>query len=209
MILKMEDKMMQKYFRKRCYTLVIVFVISMFTFTACGSKEESEATKETVDVAVEETVVEAVDVESEETVSEEGTIVETTVEETTKELYIPEGIDMESTLPGEEWVASFIGNVNEPVVVIYNDNTGRKEVVQAESEVIINPDEDRIAAYWPEISMGYTTHAISKKDRIRTANYEISIMDSDKMRTITERPAKVTVMGGAEDWVLEFTIIVE
>ncbi len=205
--------MMQKYFRKRCYTLVIVFVISMFTFTACGSKEESEATKETVDVVAEETVVEAVDVESEETVSAVGTVVETvvetTVEETTKELYIPEGNDMESTLPGEEWVASFVGNVNEPVVVVYNDNTGRKEIVQADSDVIINPDEDRIALYWTEIGTSYTTHAISIKESKAADLYKIIIMDAEKMRSIPERPAKVTVMGGAEDWVLEFTIIVE
>ena len=75
---------------------------------------------------------------------------ETAIEETVEELYIPEGIDMESTLPGEEWVASFVGKVTEPVVVIYNDITGRKEVVQAGSEVTVNPDEDRIAAYWAE-----------------------------------------------------------
>ena len=39
--------------------------------------------------------------------------------------------------------------------------------------------------------------------------YEINIMDSEKMRSIRNRPAKVTVRGGTEDWILEFTIIVE
>lgn len=63
---------------------------------------------------------------------EEATVVETIVEETvveepTEDLYIPEGIDMESTIPGEEWVASFVGKVAEPVVVVYDDNTEKKK----------------------------------------------------------------------------------
>ena len=35
------------------------------------------------------------------------------------------------------------------------------------------------------------------------------IMDSEKMRSIPERPAKVTVRGGVEDWVIEFKLIVK
>ena len=66
--------------------------------------------------------------EAETEVSEETTVVdevivdETVTEEPAEELYIPEGIDMESTLSCEEWVASFVGNIAESVVVIYNDN---------------------------------------------------------------------------------------
>ncbi len=188
--------------------------VYVFILTACGSKEEFKAGKETENVVVEEAVPEVTDSEAEETVAKDEVVPETIVEETVvkeleKELYIPEGINMESTLPGEEWVASFVGNVDEPVVVIFNDNTGRKEVVQNGSEVIINPDEDRIAAYWTEQNMYSEPYNISVKEAYSFDNYVIRVLDADKLRSIPERQAKITVKGGPEDWVLEFTIIVE
>lgn len=134
---------------------------------------------------------------------------ETAIEETVEELYIPEGIDMESTLPGEEWVASFVGKVTEPVVVIYNDITGRKEVVQAGSEVTVNPDEDRIAAYWAEKNCYSEPYKISVKETYSFDNYEIRVLDAEKLRSVPKRQAKMTIRGGAEEWVIEFTIIVE
>lgn len=197
----------------KLHLIVMTLMVSLILI-GCGSKATTETVKSEPEVVVKEEapkVEEVVEtkVPEETAVVEETIVEETVVEEPEDALYIPEGIDMESTLPGEEWLASFVGNVAEPVVVIYNDNSGRKEVVQANSEVTINPDEDMIAVYWPEISMGCTTYAISTNGLITSDYYEIEIMDSEKMRTIPERPAKVTVMGGAEDWVIEFTIIVE
>ena len=133
----------------------------------------------------------------------------TVVEEPVEELYIPEGIDMESTLPGEEWVASFVGNVAEPVVVIYNDNLGRKEVVQANSEVTINPDEDMIAVYWKEIGISNELKGISIKESKPSEYYEIIKTDFEKMRDIPERPIQITVREKEADWVINFTIISE
>lgn len=192
----MEDKMMKNYLRKRCQLLVMLLVVFVFTLTACGSKQETTAIKEIEAVAVEEAVAETV-------------VEETVIEESVREIYIPEGIDMESTLSGEEWIASFVGNVNEPVVVIFNDNNGRKEVVQADSEVIINPDEDRIAAYWTEQNMYSEPYNISVKETYSFYNYEIRVLAAERLRCIPERQAKMTVKGGPKDWVLEFTIIVE
>ena len=200
--------------RTKIFLLTIMTLIVSLILIGCGSKTTTETVKSEPEAVVKE---EAPKVEEvvETKVPEEATVVgepiveETVVEEPAEELYIPEGIDMESTLPGEEWVASFVGNVAEPVVVIYNDNSGRKEVVQANSEVTINPDEDMIAVYFQDKSMGETTYAISVKETKVAECYHILIMDAEKMRTIPERPAKVTVMGGAEDWVIEFTIIVE
>lgn len=170
----------------------------------------SEATAETVKTEPEAVVNEDTPTVEEIKVPEEATIVkETVVEEPAEELYIPEGIDMESTLPGEEWVASFVGNVAEPVVVVYNDDSGRKEVVQATKEITINPDEDTIAVYWPEEGMHTKYHAISITKSICFQNYEINIFDVERLRSVPERPAKITVTGGVEDWVIEFTILVE
>ena len=188
---------------KRRNNLILLAVLSLL-LVGCSSEATTKPAKSEPEAVVKE---EAPKVE--ESTVPETIVEETVVEEPTEDLYIPEGIDMESTLPGEEWVASFVGKVAEPVVVIYNDNTGRKEVVQVGSKVTVNPDEDIFAIYCNEIDMGATTHAISVKDLEKKDYYRLLTMDSEKMRKIPERDAKVTVMGGPEDWVLEFTIIVE
>lgn len=192
---------------KKIYLIMLAMVLCL-GLMAC-SKEESVASEvEPTETGIKTSMEEVENIAGK--VEEASIGGESTVEDAEDAaLYIPEGIDVESTLPGEEWVASFVGKVNEPVVVIYNDDTGRKEVVQAGSEVIVNPDEDIIAIYWNEISMGCTTHAISTDGIIKSDYYEIEIMDSKKMREIPERPVKVTVMGGEEDWTIEFTILVQ
>ena len=193
--------------------IVVVIGLCMLMLAACSSKatEEEVVGKTMAEEAVveEATAVEVAEPEPTPEAVPEPTVVETVVEEPVDALYIPEGIDMASTLPGEEWVASFVGNVAEPVVVIYNDNSGRKEVVQANSEVTINPDEDIFAVYVNEDGMGATTHNIISTEIIKKGYYRLLPLDSQEMRDIPERNAKVTVRGGAEDWVIEFTIISE
>ncbi|MBP3604115.1 MAG: hypothetical protein J6J79_08220 [Lachnospiraceae bacterium] len=143
----------------------------------------------------------------------ESSIIEDSLKmEAAKENDIPKGVDIESTLPGEQWLESFVGIVEEPIVVIFNDNTGRKEVVQANSTVTVNPDEDKIGIYLPEHKMGLmgsTTHAISVKE-FHTISRECEIieMDAKKMRDIPERNAKVTFRNDKEEWDIEFTILV-
>jgi len=201
--------------RRNNYILLAIMALMVsLMLVGCSSEATTETVKSEPEAVVKEEapkVEEVVEtkVPEETAVVEEPIVEETVVEEPADALYIPEGIDMESTLPGEEWVASFVGNVAEPVVVIYNDNSGRKEVVQANSEVTINPDEDMIAVYFNEVGMGETSHAISVKETVVEEYYHIYKMDSEKMRSIPERPAKITVRGGAEDWVIEFTIISE
>ena len=202
--------------RRNNYILLAIMTLMVsLMLVSCGSKATTETVKSEPEAVVKEEapkVEEVVEtkVPEEAAVAEEPIVEETVVEEPTDTLYIPEGIDMESTLPGEEWVASFVGNVAEPVVDIYNDNSGRKEVVQANSEVTINPDEDMIAVYWNEEGMGITRHNIIVKELIVDKDYYyVILLNSEEMRDIRERNAKVTVTGGAEDWVLEFTIIVE
>lgn len=132
--------------KKRNDFILAGAMVLSFGLCACAGSDS-----DTVDMGTvleTETIVQQVEgtsIENEESAEE---IIERTTEIEEVSLYIPEGINMESTLPGQEWLDSFIGKVNEPVVVIYNDNTERKEVVQADSEVIINPDEDTIAVYW-------------------------------------------------------------
>ena len=198
--------------RTKNFFLIIITLMVSLMLIGCSSEATTETVKTEPEAVVKEEAPKVEELETkvpEEVTVEEPSAEEIVVEEPADALYIPEGIEMDSTLPGEEWVASFVGNVAEPVVVIYNDNSGRKEVVQANSEVTINPDEDMIAVYFQDKSMGETTYAISVKETKVTECYHILIMDAEKMRTIPERPAKVTVRGGAEDWVIEFKIIVK
>ena len=216
-------KIIKNIKRKSNFILLVVLALLL---VGCGSevttksaksepeavvKEETPKVEESTvaETIVEETTnVEEVQEVVEETV-EEISVEETVVEEPIEEPYIPEGIDMESTLPGEEWIESFIGKVTEPVVVIYNDNTGRKEVVQAGSKVTVNPDEDIFGVYLIGSNRGRAAYEIDIKDLKMTDYYHLMIMDSEKMRAIPERNAEVYVIGAEENWVLEFTIIVE
>lgn len=198
--------------RNGYFFIVIITLLVSLMLVGCSSETTTETTKNGLEAEVIEELskVEETEIEVlEEMTVEEVIVNETVTEEPAEEVYIPEGIDMESTLPGEEWVASFVGNVTEPVVVIYNDNSGRKEVVQANSEVIINPDEDIIAVYWPEKGMKSIPYAISIIEVYGFDNYELNVLDAERMRSIPKRPAEITVTGGTEDWVIEFTIISE
>ena len=200
--------------RNNYILLAIMTLLVSVMLVGCGAKATTETVKSEPETVVKGEApkveeVETKEVSEEAVIAEETIVEETVVEETVEELYIPEGIDMESTLPGEEWVASFVGNVAEPVVVIYNDNSGKKEVVQPNSVVTINPDEDIVAVYWPEIGMYSKPYNIIVKETYSKDNYDIRELDAEELRKIPERPAKMTVTGGAEDWVIEFTIISE
>ncbi len=59
------------------------------------------------------------------------------------------GIDMESDLKGIAWIETFEGIITEPKVVIFSDETGRKEIVQEGTTVLFNPDKDVLALYFP------------------------------------------------------------
>lgn len=194
--------------KRRNNIVLLVTLICMFSLmlSACGSKEEP-ATKVETSKEVKEEVVDV----PETTVVEEETVEETVVaKEPEKELYIPEGIDITSTLPGQEWLDTFVGNVNEPVAVVFNDNTGRKEVIQGKSEVGINPDEDRIAIFLNESDMSQMLYNIFPKDLINTENYTICILDPVEQRNMVGTDAGFTIYSGDEECAfIEFEIILE
>lgn len=61
-----------------------------------------------------------------------------------------EGIDMESTLPGREWIqTTFPGVIDTPKIVIYNDETNRKTIVE-EGEIVVYNETDTFAMYFPD-----------------------------------------------------------
>jgi len=72
----------------------------------------------------------------------------TTTPEPTPEVVVYEGIDMESTLPGKEWVHTFVGIVEEPKLVVFNDETNKKVIVEHQQEFEFG-EGDRMAFYMP------------------------------------------------------------
>lgn len=68
--------------------------------------------------------------------------------EETSEGVVYEGIDMESTLPGLEWIATFDGIITEPKFVIFNDETNKKVIVENGQEVEFC-DTDVFAIFFP------------------------------------------------------------
>lgn len=146
-----DKKMTKRNYSKNTLALLTVMVMLMATlFTACGSSREANtfATEDTtnVEVAKEEDSTET-------TETEEVAEVEPEVEEPTEELMpepvVYEGIDMESTLPGLEWIETFNGVIDEPKLVIYNDETNRKIIVENDQKIEFS-DNDILTFYCPK-----------------------------------------------------------
>lgn len=149
----MRSKTIKK--RSNILSVLVVFAMLMATIlTACGSSKEAAPTPET-----ETTEVENVKEEVTETAeSAEPEVVEEVVEteptaEPTPEPVVEDSkypsIDMESTLPGLEWLASLDEIVEEPLIVVYNDETNKKVIVNEGDEVEFSRSSDVLALYSP------------------------------------------------------------
>ena len=137
---------MKKTIRRNTLNVLAVLVMLMaMLLTACSSGKTDAAP------ASEETSAAEADKETEQ-VKEEAAEPEPTAEPTpepTSEAVVYEGIDMESTLPGLEWMATFDEIVNEPLIVVYNDDTNKKVIVNEGDEVEFSKSSDVLALYTP------------------------------------------------------------
>ena len=124
--------------------LVLVTAMLMATLlTACGSnKVETPASEADI------TKVETPRQEAEESV-EQDEVEEVAASEPAPENTKFAGIDMESTLPGLEWMATFDNIVDEIVIVVYNDETNKKVIVEEGDEVEFSKSSDILATYTP------------------------------------------------------------
>ncbi len=133
--------------------------------------------------------------------------VEETTPEPTEEPVLYPGIDMNSDLSGEEWVETFIGVIEEPKVVIYNDETGRKEIVEEGLTVTFNPDKDTFVLYLPEEydyankSMGLEILQGHHKD----FGY-VFILNAEKIRETKFKEVAVYVKNNVEEIKIEFML---
>ena len=118
--------------------IVVTFLIEVLC-TACSANvsQSADAEKEAVRV---ETKDETIEVEE---VAEVEPTPEPTLEPT------PElTLDMNSTLPGVEWVQTFDGIVDEPKLIVFNDETNKKVILENWGEVEFY-DDDTLALYIP------------------------------------------------------------
>ena len=175
--------------------LTMSMMLTIF-LSACGSDQaatpisEEEITEVVSDL--EETTEPAEGESTEVTEPEESAEVESTEEtapETESEQVVYEGIDMESTLPGAEWIATFNGIITEPKFVIFNDDTNKKVIVENGQEVEFD-DTDVFAIFFPleneivraELDDNLTFKSNSVKKNVRYYdNISARIKDGDKV----------------------------
>ena len=135
--------------RKNILSVLVVLVMLMATLlTACGSNKAAAPSNEAETTKVETAQAEETE-PAETTEVEEVAEVEPTAEPTPEPTKYA-GIDMESTLPGLEWIATFDNiAVDEPIIVVYNDETNKKVIVQEGDEVEFSKSSDILAFYSP------------------------------------------------------------
>lgn len=175
--------------------LTMSMMLTIF-LSACGSDQastpisEEEITEVVSDL--EETTEPAEGESTEVAEPEESTEIESTEEtapETESEQVVYEGIDMESTLPGAEWIATFNGIITEPKFVIFNDDTNKKVIVENGQEAEFD-DTDVFAIFFPlekeivraELDDNLTFKSNSVKKNVRYYdNISARIKDGDKV----------------------------
>lgn len=171
---------------KKLWIMIAVVTLCVSCFVGCGSGKETATKEESDGVQTQGSMNQTEEIQKNDIMSEstgggdatgknaaEATpepmgepVVEVIPEPTEEPSVIYEGIDMESDLPGEEWVETFVGIIDEPKIVVFSDETGRKEIFENDSVITFNPDTDMIGVYLPE---GYVR--LNKKKGITEVEY--------------------------------------
>ncbi len=197
--------------------LLLITVFCMCCMVACGGEAKEDASaggsNEVVDnstddepVVTAEPTVEVTPAPTEEPTTEATPA--PTEEPTPAPTENPyPGIDMESDLPGEEWIQTFNGVIEEPKVVVFNNETGRKQIIEPEEKVLIAHESDVIAVHLPE---GYVPSGVQsgiyETDSLAGESFRIYYLDFDKMTEKKFRTGAVELNHGDETIRIEFVI---
>ena len=172
----------EKRKKKMLVALLIALIMTATTLIGCSSAKE---TKNTEAETIKEISAGVTEIEADPTPepTPEPTAKPTPTATPTSEVNKYEGIDMESTLPGMEWMETFHGIINEPVFVVYNDNTNKKVIVENGKSVEM-AENDVLAIFSPS---GWLIHGYDGKDikQLTTYNSYYSIFDFDEDTKIT------------------------
>lgn len=129
-----------------CYIMVVMTILMATILTACSSSKATEPSTEAETTKVEtakEEVRKPVEAEIKEIATPEPT------EEPTPEPTPAPTPDTTSTLPGVEWIQTFDGIVDEPKLIVFNDETNKKIILEEFEEVEFY-DVDTLAVYIPK-----------------------------------------------------------
>lgn len=130
-------------------TLVVLVMAIVLLLTACSSNEKTNTSAKENSEKAEIPKQEVTEiVEQEEPKKEEIATPEPTIEPTPEPTPAPTP-DTESTLPGVEWMQSFDGIIDEPKLVVFNDSTNKKIILEELQEVEFY-DDDTLAVYIPK-----------------------------------------------------------
>ena len=138
--------MKKRTIKRNILSVLAVLVMLMATLlTACSNQSAAAPAKEEA-TEVKEDTAEVEQVKEE--IAEPEPTAEPTPEPEIEDSKYP-GIDMESTLPGLEWLATLDEIVDEPLIVVYNDETNKKVIVNEGDEVEFSKSSDVLALYTP------------------------------------------------------------
>lgn len=189
--------------KKRRNTMCELAVMGMLValLTACSSGETMESTYEPTDdeISVAEVSKDAASVDladnevSEAEVAAKMKAADEVVteavgeekvngeEETEEEVDGYAQIDMESNLPGVEWIQTFDGVIEEPKLIVFNDSTNKKIILEDFEEVEFY-DDDTLAVYIPKGRGEVTRYLLFEE-----AEYYDNIMTLRKMPSAISR----------------------
>lgn len=122
--------------------LVIIFIAILIKAYFSGqvynnsTNEDTTKTETTVEIAKEEK-------------TEKVATTKPTEEPTPKPTPVPTP-DTNSTLPGVEWIQSFNGIIEEPKLVVFNDENNKKIIIEDSNQEVEFYDNDTLAIYIPD-----------------------------------------------------------
>lgn len=202
--------------------LVLLLVLSMLIaniLCACGSSNEVAATsaKEETTTVKEETQPEVAEAEEAAPAEESEAVEETETEAEDIENPEPveyEGIDLNSSLPTPEWVEqSFPGVIDEYKLVVYNDETHYRVIVENGQTIKFHKD-DKLLTYFPmdeDIVGGDRAFLESSDDFIIASDNSFSIyIDYNVEKEIWDEGKKdieVITTDGTEEKTLTATFV--
>ena len=190
---------------------VIMLMLAAGMFTACSnSKTEEttavEGTEQVEESAQDDAAITEQDQENEDTAAsenvEESEAAESEgAEETETQSVVYEGINMDSTLQGLEWMDTFDGIIHEPKIVVFNDETNKKVIVE-NGDTVEFALTDILATYIPtdkEYSVKYPfSDRFKKYECVGRYIVESELLDEYKTIGDTFQYANIIVYGDDE-----------
>lgn len=125
-------------------SILVLFIIFIAILIKAYSSGQESINSAKVDTAKTETTIDTLKEEQ----TKEIATPEPTIEPTPESTPAPTP-DTESTLTGIEWIKTFDGMIDEPKLVVFNDSTNKKVILEELEEVEFY-DDDTLAVYIPK-----------------------------------------------------------